>query len=557
MPMNWKRSIAATLISGFRLARWLAPRNESLYWLASDDPNYLLWLWRHKRPVLRQPPAPPAAPLFSVLMPVHDTPPAWLCEAVASVRRQTRGDWELLLIDDASTRADTRTCLAEQVGLDTRIRLLRNDDNRGIAASTNRGAAQARGDWLLLLDHDDILYPDALATFGQAIARAPDAQLFYADEDRITPAGLRSLHDFKPAFSPSRLEMCNYLLHPLCLHRELWIRHGGMRPAFDGSQDYELLLRLVDAGIRPCHVPGMLYSWRQSVHSMAGGANKPQIYRAGKAALAEHLNRRGEAFTAIENNPETGPGDYRIRFRLPTTLRLLLIDGPEALPLPESWRCDRAESDELPSAATLARYDAVLLLEPRLSCDDWPGALGELIAWCRRDDVGVTGGRVLNHRNRILHAGRSLAPGEPPRLRDDFQYRTLQRTPAASRLRDCLALAPVALAVAGPKLAQLINTDDEPATRTLNWYLRARERDWRVCYTPFADFRAATPLPDPIAQQAVLKRHGVARDPYLNPYLDSIRWNDQRLPLQQPLADRLAAWWLTGRTRNRSAGQVD
>lgn len=548
MPMNWKRSIAATLTSAFRLARRLAPGNETLYWLASDDPNYLLWLWRHKRPALRRPPAPPAAPLFSVLMPVHDTPPAWLREAVDSVRRQTRGDWELLLIDDASARPDTLACLTECRTLDPRIRLLRNEASRGIAASTNRGATAARGAWLLLLDHDDTLYPDALAAFGQAIADAPDAECFYADEDRLTPAGLRSLHDFKPAFSLSRLEMCNYLLHPLCLRHALWNRHGGMRPAFDGSQDYELLLRLVDAGIRPRHVPGVLYSWRQSPRSMAGGADKPHIYRTGKAALAEHLHRRGEAFIAIEDNPETGPGDYRIRFRLPATLRLLLIDAPKTLALSDAWHCDRTGSNELPSAAALARYDAVLLLDPRLSCDDWPGALGELIAWCQRDDVGVVSGRVLDARDRILHAGQSLIPSAPPRLCDDFRYRPLRRTPSASRLRDCPALAPIALAVAGPRLAALLNPADAPAIRTLSWCLRARERDWRVCYTPFADFRADTPLPlpDPVAQQVVLKQHGITRDPYLNPYLASTRWNDQRLPLPS-LPDRLAAWMLAPR----------
>lgn len=549
--MSWKHSIAtlpAELLGlAARAARRCAPRNRSLYWLVSGDPNYLLWLLHHKHPLLSQPAAPPnpTGPLFSILMPVFNTRADWLREAIDSVCRQTFGAWELVIVDDASSTAATRRVLAEAAALEARIRLLCNATNRGIAASTNRAAQAAQGRYLVLLDHDDTLYPDALARFARAIGDTPGVRLLYADEDRLTAAGLRQLHDFKPAFSPSLLEMCNYILHPLCLRRDLWQTAGGLCSRFDGSQDYDLLLRLVDAGEQPVHVPGILYSWRQGASSMAGGAAKPHIYRAGRAALQDHLARRAESGD-IADNPETGPGDYRIRFRLPQRLHVLLVGAPAAAVVAGDWQITRLATASDPATALAglepARFDAVVWLTPALATADWTAALGELIGWARRRDVGVVGGRLLTPAGRILHAGLGLTSDQ--RLRADFAGRPLSRTAAACRLRDCLALAPGALAIAGAKLAVLSATAPlPPPAWSLALCLAARERGWRVVYTPFASFQTTRPpdLPDPAAVRDLLDHYAIKHDPYTNPWLTSPHWNDLRLPLQWPPLDRLAA----------------
>ncbi len=549
--MSWKRSIAALpselLGLSARAARYCAPHNRALYWLASSDPNYLLWLLRHKRPLVNQAAAPPRSrePLFSVLTPVHNTRADWLREAIDSVRNQTFGAWELIIVDDASTTPATLTVLADCTAGEPRITLLHNTANAGIAASTNRAARAARGQYLVLLDHDDTFYPDTLATFARAIAQRPDARLLYADEDRLTSTGLRELHDFKPAFSPSLLEMCNYILHPLCIHSELWQEAGGLRSRFDGSQDYDLLLRLVDDGTRPVHVPGILYSWRQGSTSMAGGALKPHIYQSGRHALRAHLARRGEQGCVVDDRA-SGAGNYRIRFQLPSRLRVLLVANVEPPNLPDGCEATRIKPPTGGIAALgehkVARFDAVVWLTDDLESRDWSSALGELIGWCRRSDVGVVGGRLLTPNGRILHAGLSLAPGQY--LRADFARRALHRTPAACRLRDCLALAPGALAMTGPKLAALLGTSPLPP---MAWWaalcLAARDRDWRVVYTPFASFRSSRPppLPDATTVKALLAHYAIDRDPFRNPFLTSTRWNDLRLPLQWPLLDRVVA----------------
>ncbi|MDX1607491.1 MAG: glycosyltransferase, partial [Candidatus Competibacterales bacterium] len=344
MPTNWKRSIrrvaAESLALFFRGARWL--HRDAFYWQRCEDPSYWLWLRRHRRPVASALPTG-AGPRFSILLPAHDTRPAWLRETVDSVRAQSRGDWELIVVDDASPDPASRATLDALPDRDPRIRLLRHPVNRGIAASTNHAAESARGEWLLLLDHDDLLCPDTLAALAAGAEAHPEAGLLYTDEDRLSPRGLRYRPHFKPGFSPSRLEMCNYILHPLCVRRTVWQAHGGMRPRFDGSQDYDLLLRLWDAGVGFAHVPGVYYTWRESPDSMAGGADKPHIFAAGRAALGEHLRRRGET-AEVGDNPETELGDYRIIFPRPATLRLGVIGGPPDLPLPAGWSLERLET---------------------------------------------------------------------------------------------------------------------------------------------------------------------------------------------------------------------
>ena len=533
--MNWKSFIRVTATEltafFFRAARTL--KHDSFYWLRAEDPLYLLWLLRHKRRF-----DPPAAssgrsPVFSILTPAYNTRPVWLRELIGSLRRQTFGDWELLLIDDASSDPASIAALSQLAASDTRIRLLRNEANLGIAASTNRGAEHATGDWLLLLDHDDLLYPDALATLHAGMQQQPPADVLYADEDRLSPRGLRYRYHFKPAFSPSLLEMCNYILHPMCIRRSSWQAAGGMRPECDGSQDYDLLLRLWDRGAKIRHVPGVLYTWRESSESMAGNAFKPHIFVAGKRALREHLTRRGEAFAAIIDNPETELGDYRIQWQISAHTRVLLIsDSPPAWsPVwqlthltagPALWRkVQTAASND---------YDAVVLLEHGVQIDD-QSSIEELIGWCLRADVGVVGGRILDQRGYILHAGLSLAPDAT--LRADFHARPLAHYSVARRLRDCLAVHG-ALALAGFKLNTLAAQCNGADNWSLALCLAAHARGWRVVYTPFASFQAEhwdDTCQNSASIRQLLTAHGIYQDPFSNPYLTSVRRNDLRLPL--------------------------
>ena len=249
----------------------------------------------------------PGPPRFSLLTPVHDPNPVFLDRAIASVLRQSDGDWELCLFDDASTDPMVTELLEAHAAADPRIRLGRSDEGLGISGATNAALAMASGEFVLLLDHDDELTDDAVAAIATALDQYPEADAVYTDEATIDESN-RWLGNFlKPAWSPEFFEANMYSCHLGAYRRALVEELGGLRSECDGSQDYDLLLRLGERTDRIIHVPGVRYFWRIHERSAAAGA-KPYAYRAAEQALAAHfdrVNRPGEV---------TGmrlPGTYR------------------------------------------------------------------------------------------------------------------------------------------------------------------------------------------------------------------------------------------------------
>ena len=231
-------------------------------------------------------------PLISVITPVFNTPPRWLRECVESVLTQTYENWELILIDDGSTELETLRPLTELAASDSRIILAKNDKTRGISAASNRGLALARGDWVGFLDHDDLLEADALFQNVKWLQDHPDADLIYSDEDKLTEKGFDS-PIFKPDWSPDYFLSCNYVCHFTLIRRELLKQVGGFRSKFDGAQDYDLFLRVIEQTNRIDHIPRVLYHWRRTLTSTADNIQcKPKMLEAGRAALEAHLERR-------------------------------------------------------------------------------------------------------------------------------------------------------------------------------------------------------------------------------------------------------------------------
>lgn len=235
-------------------------------------------------------------PLVSVLMPVYDAPAKVLEEAIESVLAQAYPHWELCVADDASPSPHVAPILRRYAARDARIRIVTHAANGGISAATNSAFAIARGEWIALLDHDDLLAPHALLEVAKAIARNPDAMLIYSDEDKIDEAGHRFEPFFKPDPSPTLLRGMNYFNH-LTVHRAAQIRRvGGWRPAFNGSQDYDLNLRIAedapDGSI--VHIPRILYHWRALAGSVAQDpGRKSYAWERGRLALREHWQRLG------------------------------------------------------------------------------------------------------------------------------------------------------------------------------------------------------------------------------------------------------------------------
>lgn len=235
----------------------------------------------------------PMQPTFSVIMPVFNTDRRWLRKAIESVRQQIYPHWQLCIADDASTNEATIACLAEYQH-DPRIRLMRRASNGHISAASNDALALATGDYIALLDHDDELTPDALAEVAKAINAHPDADIVYSDEDKLTMSGVRCDPFFKPDWSPDHFLGQMYTCHLTVARRALVEDIGGFRLGVEGTQDYDLWLRVVTRTSRVLHVPKVLYHWRKIPGSAASEVEaKPYALENMRRVLQEHADRTG------------------------------------------------------------------------------------------------------------------------------------------------------------------------------------------------------------------------------------------------------------------------
>jgi GT2 family glycosyltransferase len=257
-----------------------------------------------------------AATRFSILTPVFDTPADVLAAMLKSVRRQRFGDWELCLVDDSSTAPHVRAMLERAAAEDPRIRVKLRESNGGIVAASNDALAMAEGEFVALLDHDDALHPDALAHVDAALAAAPEADYAYTDEDKIDRGGRHAFPFFKPDWSPERMRTQMYTCHLSVLRRELVEAVGGFDPEFEGSQDWDLVLRVTERARQVVHVPKVLYHWRTLETSTAGGGEeaKPWAFEAGTRAIQAHCERVG--LPAEARRDEQWPGVYHLQPRL-------------------------------------------------------------------------------------------------------------------------------------------------------------------------------------------------------------------------------------------------
>jgi len=254
-------------------------------------------------------------PLFSIIVPVYKIKCKWLEKCISSVVSQHYMNWELVLVDDASKKDDLKQLMNAWASRDSRVHAYYLEQNSGIAGATNFGIKQTSGEFIGFLDHDDELTPDALTWFTWYINKYNNAKWFYSDEDKITKTGKCCRPHFKPDFSPEFLLSNMYTCHFSVYAAEILNKAGGLREGFDGSQDYDLALRLSEIVRREnvIHVPRVLYHWRQIPGSAASNIDaKPQAPSMGRRAVAEALQRRG--LKAKVSSYELCPTVYQIEF---------------------------------------------------------------------------------------------------------------------------------------------------------------------------------------------------------------------------------------------------
>jgi glycosyltransferase involved in cell wall biosynthesis len=399
-------------------------------------------------------------PLFTIATPVYNTPLDVLADTIAGVKALTFPDWEWILVDDASPDPAVPHLLRAAARADGRIRVIERSTNGHIARASNDAVRAAKGIFLVLLDHDDLLTRDALAANARAIAAAPDVDYLYSDEDKLSPEG-RYYEPFrKPDWSPERLRGQNYCSHLSVLRTSLVRRVGGFREGFDGSQDHDLVLRVTERARRIVHIPRVLYHWRVVPGSAAGKVDaKPYAWVAGLAAVRDHAQRTGLAarvdygrITGTYRLTRTPAPGHKVSVIIPTrggqgevwgeprvfvigAVRSLLdksgsvpleivvvydLDTPaevlsqlRALVDPERLVLVPFAGEFNFSAKCNAGYvastgDIIVLMNDDLELDSG-GFVDQLVAPLDEPGVGMTGARLLFADATIQHAGLSLS----------------------------------------------------------------------------------------------------------------------------------------------------
>ncbi len=270
-------------------------------------------------------------PRFSIVIPVYNPPSKVLAETIRSILAQSYSFWELCIADGGSSRAGIREVLEELSWSDRRIRVKYLNENLGISGNTNAALKLATGDFILFMDHDDLLAPEALFEIASYLQQN-QADLIYFDEDKVDETGKKRRDPlFKPDWSPEMLLSANTLTHPV-IRRSLLDKVGVFNSEFDGTQDWDLVLRISEVTDKIAHIPQILYHWRQIAGSTAGEFNaKAYVFERQTRAVREHLERAGiERPQAIFLRP----GVLRVTWPLPEITISIIIptkDNPTIL----------------------------------------------------------------------------------------------------------------------------------------------------------------------------------------------------------------------------------
>jgi GT2 family glycosyltransferase len=266
-------------------------------------------------------------PLISIVMPVYNPNLVWLQAAIESVQNQVYPHWQLCIADDKSTNPKVREELLRYQTLDKRIKIIFRETNGHISAASNSALELATGEWIALMDQDDVLTPEALYYVFEALQQNPAAGLIYSDEDKIDETGKRFSPYFKSDWNPDLFLSHNMICHLGVYKAGLVKAVGGFRVGTEGSQDYDLALRCIET-LTPdqiVHIPRVLYHWRSHADSTAqSGSNKGYALRVGQQVLNEHFQRMGINATS----ELLDFGMYRTRYKLPDPRPLVSLIIP-------------------------------------------------------------------------------------------------------------------------------------------------------------------------------------------------------------------------------------
>ncbi|MDP5031855.1 glycosyltransferase [Paraglaciecola sp.] len=393
-------------------------------------------------------------PLISVVMPVYNVSPTWLMKAYESLKEQWYTNWELCICDDGSTNESTIEYL-KSLQNEKNVKVQFSKKNQNISLASNLALDLAEGEFIALMDNDDELTKDALYEVVKAL-QCEDFDFIYSDEDKLELSGEFTDVHFKPDFSPDMFMCHNYLSHLGVIRRSLVEKVGGWRPGYEGAQDYDLYLRVLELTNKIAHIPKVLYHWRKIPGSTAAEfSEKNYAQEAGRKALEDALERRNIDGIVVNGNT---PGTYRVKYSIINEPKVSIIipfyNKPELLTqcldsiikyskkynnyevICVNNNSDDEAIDELITYYTsnfhrirfvefnepfnysrinneavkhYATGDYLLFMNNDIELIDNEWLVG-LLEHCQRKEVGAVGAKLLYPNDKIQHAGLVLAP---------------------------------------------------------------------------------------------------------------------------------------------------
>jgi len=584
MVQNWRRrgATAPSVAPATSVMAPPAPTDAYQAWIARTEPDAMGLLKQREaaRQFARQ-------PLISIITPVFDPPQQVLRETLESVLAQTYDNWELCLADGGSTTPGVREALDEYARRDSRIRVRYLGQNLGISGNSNAALEQTSGDYVVLLDHDDLVAPNLLYEAVALLNRDSSLDVIYYDEDKISDDGrVRRDPWFKPAgWSPDLLLSTNYMMHCI-VRRSLLAELGGFDEQMNGAQDWDLSLRLAEKTRKIAHIPKVLYHWRQIEGSAARDANaKPWAFAVQEACITGHLRRIG-----VRDPKVTFPSLGRVRVLWPTSgakvsiiiptkdklsllkpclnsiferttytnYEIVLVDTGSSDPATREYYAElvadarvkiveRAGTFNYSAANNLgvahASGEVLIFLnnDTEVLEADW---IDELAGWAERPEIGVVGCKLIRPDGTIQHAGIVMGvEGHGSHAFDGDRENDYGPFGTPEWYRDYQAVTGACMAMRRAVFEQLGGMDElyQVGFNDIDMCLRAVRAGYRVAYTPFARLlhheggsRGFTLPPSDVLRATVLMFPWVrAGDPFWSPNLAQMQRRPAVAPAQE------------------------
>ncbi|KRF39216.1 glycosyl transferase family 2 [Paenibacillus sp. Soil787] len=504
----------------------------------TNSVDYQSWIIGHsitdniKEDILKEMSTFAYKPLISIILPVYNVNEIWLVKCIESVRNQLYTNWELCAADDASPKPHIREVLQKYEKLDERIKVVYREKNGHISEASNSALEIANGEFIALLDHDDELTIDALYENVRLLNKHLDADMIYSDEDKISMEGERHSPFFKPDWSPdtflSHMYVCHLGVYRMSLVRQL----AGFRKGYEGSQDYDLALRITELTNKIFHIPKILYHWRTIPESTAStGAAKDYTKDAGYRSLQDAITRRGidgwverseiPNVYIVHHNPTGNP---KISILIPTrnmgnildhcltsifdkttyqNYEVIVIDNgsdeKETLEIFKKWQTkEKSRFKVYPlnipfnyskinnEAAKLADGELLLLLNNDIEVIT-PEWLDEMAGQAVRSSIGAVGVNLLYPDNTIQHGGVILGiGGVADHSHKNFDISSPGYFSKLKTVNNYSAVTAACLMVRREVFFEVEGLDEllEVAFNDIDFCLRIREKGYNIVWLP-------------------------------------------------------------------------